>query len=97
MAGKAKKKENIAKRRIWKTSRLENINFLASFHLSILAKRCAFVNYSRFPMKNVKYEILLSNIRGLKSTLESALAVYSVGQIDFGLLGGAFATTSKGL
>ena len=45
---------------------------------------------------NMKYEILLSNIKGLKSTPASAQAMYFVGKIDFGLLGGSFAITSTG-
>ena len=44
----------------------------------------------------MKYEILLSNIKGLKSTPASAQAMYFVGKIDFGLLGGSFAITSTG-
>ena len=39
MAGRAKMKENVAKRRIWKINRVEKRTFLASFHVAILTKR----------------------------------------------------------
>ena len=74
MAGKAKKNENIAKRRTWKISRLEERTFLASFHLSILAKKVCLYKLQQISIN--KYKVWNQQIWSMKFCFQT-LRVWS--------------------